>query len=140
MKEKLLQLLKSHPAAAGRSDDFLDTLADDLQADIIRALSGEREDDAGLNEAVEQVYHSDFGIAFFNLYTTKHFPGKQPKEFSARKRIVKSAIETLLVEQCIDFECEPEHIQQVLTNVTDGPTLKRRLMELSTPPSKTSIN
>lgn len=133
MKEKLLQLLKSFPALAGRPDDFLDTLADDIQADIIRAMTGEREEDAGLNDAVEAVWHSDFGITLFNLYTTQDFPGKQPKEFSARKRIVKSAIETLLVEQCIDFECEPEHVPQVLSNVTDGNTLKRRLRELNTP-------
>ena len=38
MKKELLLLLKANPATAGRPDDFLDTLAEDIQAAIIRAI------------------------------------------------------------------------------------------------------
>ena len=38
MKENLLQLLNSNPATAGRPSDFLEALAEDIQAVIIRAI------------------------------------------------------------------------------------------------------
>lgn len=136
MKEQLLQLLKSNPATAGRPDEFLDSLADDLQAEIIRALSPGTDEEDGLRDAVEHVYQSDFGIRLFNLYSTSDFPGKRPVLFSQRKRIIKALIETLLVEQCIDFECEESELPVVLAAATDGPTLRRRLIELSNPPTK----
>ncbi len=130
MKEKLLQLLKSHPATAGRPDDFLDSLADDLQAEIIRALNPGADEEDGLRDAVAHVYHSDFGVHLFNLYTTEDFPGKKALPFSVRKRITRAIIETLLVEQCIDYDCDVEDMPALLSNATDGNTLKRRLTEL----------
>lgn len=38
MKNKLLQLLRTNPATAGRDEEFYDNLTDDIQAVIIRAL------------------------------------------------------------------------------------------------------
>jgi hypothetical protein len=38
MKERLLEFLRNDQAMIGRSDQFLEQLAEDLLADIIRAL------------------------------------------------------------------------------------------------------
>ena len=139
MKEKLLQLLQNSPAYAGRPSDFLDTLADDIQAVMIRAIHPANTDDAvaALEEAVEEVYHSDFGVHLFNLYSVEKFPGKTELVFSARKRLVRALIQTLLVEQCIDYDCDADEIPALLSSVTDGNTLKHRLIELNTEPGKT---
>ena len=136
MKEKLRQLLNNDPATAGLPEDTLGTLTEDVLAMIIRAISPGNSDDAleALQHEVEEVYQSPFGISFFNLYSIENFPGKKPVTFSARKRIVRSAIETLLVEQCIDFTGDLSDVV-TLSNVADGNTLKRRLMELNTLPS-----
>lgn len=136
MREKLLQLLNNSPALAGRPDDFLETLADDIQAVIIRAIHPANTDDAvaALEEQVEEVYGSDFGVHLFNLYSVEKFPGKSELVFSARKRLVRAMIQTILVEQCIDYDCDVEDMPALLSNVTDGNTLKRRLLELSTAP------
>ena len=141
MREKLLLLLNNSPATAGRPDDFLETLADDIQAVIIRAIHPANTDDAvaALEEQVEEVYGSDFGVHLFNLYSVEKFPGKSELVFSARKRLVRAMIQTILVEQCIDYDCDVEDMPALLSNVTDGNTLKRRLLELSTAP-KVMIN
>ena len=132
MREKLLQLLNNSPALAGRPDDFLETLVDDIQAAIIRAIHPANTDDAvaALEEQVEEVYGSDFGVHLFNLYSVEKFPGKSELVFSARKRLVRAMIQTILVEQCIDYDCDVEDMPALLSNVTDGNTLKRRLTEL----------
>jgi hypothetical protein len=130
MKENLLQLLRTHPATAGRPSDFLDSLADDLQAEIIRAIAPDAGDNTLQND-VEDVYVSNFGIELFNLYSTHSFPGKKHLVFSQRKRVVKAAIEALLISQCIDFEGEVSDVTTALSTTTDGPTLRRRLIELN---------
>ena len=137
MKEKLIQLLQNSPATAGRPDDFLDTLADDIQAVIIRAISPGNSDDAmeALEHEVEEVYQSDFGVLLFNLYSTMDFPGKKPMEFSRRKQIIRALIQALLVEQCIDYEIDADELPALLATTTDADTLKRRLRELNTPPA-----
>ena len=137
MKEKLLLLLNSHPATAGRPPEFLDTLADDIQAVIIRAIHPANTDDAvaALEEQVDEVYGSDFGVHLFNLYSVEKFPGKSELVFSARKRLVRAMIQTILVEQCIDYDCDVEDMPALLSNVTDGNTLKRRLTELQATPT-----
>lgn len=136
MREKLLQLLKTQPEIAKYPSEAVDTLADDLQASIIRFLypSNFDEPDADLEQAVDEVWLSDFGVHFFNMYSLEDFPGKKALVFSARKRVVKAAIEALLVEQCIDAYADVADAPQLLENVTDGNMLKRRLRELSAEP------
>ena len=137
MREKLLQLLNNSPALAGRPDDFLETLADDIQAVIIRAIHPANTDDAvaALEEQVEEVYGSDFGVHLFNLYSVEKFPGKSELAFSARKRLVRAMIQTLLVEQCIDYDCDADDIPALFSGASDGNTIKRRLTELSSAPT-----
>ena len=137
MREKLLQLLNNSPALAGRPDDFLETLADDIQAVIIRAIHPANTDDAvaALEEQVEEVYGSDFGVHLFNLYSVEKFPGKSELVFSARKRLVRAMIQTLLVEQCIDYDCDADDIPALFSGASDGNTIKRRLTELSSAPT-----
>ena len=136
MKEKLLQLLKNNPATAGRPDEFLETLVDDIQAAIIRAISPGNTDDAveALQQEVDELYGSPFGIKLFNMYAIEEFPGKKQVTFAARKRIIRAALETLLVEQCIDYTGDLDDVMTLTASSPDGPTLKRRLLELSTAP------
>lgn len=42
MKEQLLLLLRSHPLAKGCSDDYVDTIAEDIMAMVICALNPNR--------------------------------------------------------------------------------------------------
>jgi len=139
LREKLLLLLNNSPATAGRPDDFLETLADDIQAVIIRAIHPANTDDAvsALEAEMEEVYGSDFGVRLFNLYTTENFPGKKAPilAFSARKRLVRAMIQTLLVEQCIDYDCDADDIPALFSGASDGNTIKRRLTELSSAPT-----
>ena len=132
MKEKLLRLLENDPATAGRPSDFLDTLAEDILALIIRALSPGTTVDAvaALEAAVEEVYHSDFGVHLFNLYSTEDFPGKKRVYFSGKKKLVKTLIQTLLIEQ----KTYPDRDEAFPTPhevPTSGPTLKRRLRQVN---------
>ena len=132
MKEKLLRLLENDPATAGRPDDFLDTLAEDILALIIRALAPGATEDAvtELEDAVEKVYHSNFGLRLFNLYTTEDFPGKKLVYFAARERMVKSLIQVMLIEQITTPDRE-EAFPRPICTPTDGPTLKRRLRKVN---------
>jgi len=132
LKEKLLQLLSEYPATAGLPEDFLGSLADDLQAVIIRAMSaGDPNDPLVLIEhQVEDVYLDHFGVLLSNLYTIEPFNGKRHIVFSARARVVKSMIQAMLLEQetideadVVDFGSE-QH----------GATIKRRLTELNGKP------
>ncbi len=132
MKEKLLRLLENDPATAGRPSDFLDTLAEDILAVIIRAIAPGITADAvaELEAAVEEVYHSDFGVHLFNLYTTEDFPGKKKVYFSGRKKLVQSLIQTMLIEQ--RTYPDRNEVFPTPTDVpTDGPTLKRRLRKVN---------
>lgn len=110
MKEALLKLLQSNPATAGRPDDFLDTLADDLQAVIIRAVSPAATSDATVSELehqVDDIFNDHFGVRLCNLYSIEPFHGKKRLYFSARKRVVKSMIQAMLVEQADLFDRDP---------------------------------
>jgi hypothetical protein len=144
VKEKLLRLLENDPATAGRPSDFLDTLAEDIQAVIIRAIApGQTEDEvAALEAAVEEVYHSDFGISLFNLYSIAEFPGKKSLYFSTRKALVRAAIQTILVEQSLLPDRREVFGMTSYSDVppTDGPTLKRRLKEMAVKVPTAAIN
>jgi hypothetical protein len=142
MKEKLLRLLENDPATAGRPSDFLDTLAEDIQAVIIRAIApGQTEDEvAALEAAVEEVYHSDFGISFFNLYGIADFPGKKNISFAARKQLVRAALQTILLEQAASPVGVPFLTEYSDVPPTDGPTLKRRLKEMAVKVPSPAIN
>jgi hypothetical protein len=139
MKEKFQQLLKTYPSTAKMTDEFIDNLAEDICALILRALSPASTDDAlaALEHETDEVWQSNFGVEVFNLYTIKNFPGKKDLPFSVRKRVVRAMFQALLVEQCVDYDCALEVAPDLLDRVHDGPTLKRRLIELNQDPSNT---
>lgn len=124
MKEKLLELLKADPVTAGHSDEFLDGLADDIQAVIIRALvPGDPNDPvAALEHQVDDIYNDHFGVRLSNLYTMEPFHGKKKLYFSARQRVVKAMIQAMLIEQSEQYDRND--------SVQAGETLKQRLAEL----------
>jgi hypothetical protein len=101
VKEQLLQLMKDNPATAGRPDDFLDTLAEDILAVIVRAIAlGDPSDPlVEIEHRVEDVWVSQFGVSLFNLFGMELFPGKKELPFSARKRVVEAMIQAMLLEQ-----------------------------------------
>lgn len=132
MKEKLLQLLKDYPAMACLPEDFLDTLADDLQAVIIRAMSSGDVNDQVLEmeHAVNDVYLDHFGVLLSNLYSIEPFQGKRHVVFSARIRVVKAMIQAMLLEQ----ETIDEADDADFGTAEHGATMKRRLTELNGKP------
>lgn len=101
MKQALLKLFASTPALQGRPLDFLDDLAEDVQAVIIRALGlvipGASDAAAALANDVEDVWVSQFGISLSNLFTfSPHGDQLTP---SRRKQVVQAMIQTMLLEQ-----------------------------------------
>lgn len=133
MKEELLKLLQANPATAGRSDDFLDALAEDIQALIIRALVPGNTDDvaAVLEQRVIDVYNDHFGVKLSNLFMLEPFDGKRKLYYSGRMRVVKAMIQAMLLEQDENFDREPQP-------ETTGDMLRRRLEELT--PGKQLVN
>lgn len=132
MKERLLQLLKICPATAGRPDDFLDTLADDLQAVVIRAIvPGDPNDPVvAIEQTVEDIYLDHFGVMLSNLYMVEPFAGKRHVLFNARMHVVKAMIQAMLLAQNeID-----ESFDADFGSSEHGETIKRRLQELSSKP------
>lgn len=125
MKEKLLQLLSTHPATAGRPSDFLDTLAEDLQAVMIRAI----QTDAGLDITAElearalDIYNDHFGVKLSNLVTIEPFLGKKKLYFSARRRVTLAMIQTMLVEQQDQYDRNDSE--------QAGEVMKHRLADLT---------
>lgn len=133
MKEKLLQLLCDYPATTGRPEDFLDTLAEDLMAVVIRAIAPGNPNDpvVAMEHAVDDVYLDHFGVLLSNLHAIEPFHGKRNVVFSARKRIVKAMIQAMLLEQ----EAIDEQDDADLGSSEHGATIKRRLTELNGKPA-----
>ena len=132
MKDALLKLLKSRPETAGRCDEFLDTLADDVQAVIIRALvPGDPNDPlVELEHQVEDIYADHFGVRLSNLFTVEPFNGKKKLYYSARARVVKAMIQAMLLEQADQYDRNDSE--------QAGEQLKARLAELQ--PTSTLLN
>lgn len=129
MKDALLRILQTHPATAGRPDDFLDTLAEDIQALIIRATVPGNPDDAAeeLEHKVTDVYNDQFGATLFNLFSTQPFLGKRKLYFSSRARVVRAMIQTMLLEQDEHFDRTADAYE------TPAAVLRQRLEELAVP-------
>jgi hypothetical protein len=115
VKEKLLDMLRDIPASAVLSEEFLDDLAEDIMALIIRAITPFANDCVeDVEHQVVSIYNSSFGVQLHNMFWT-HPPGEAEglptEEF---ERISKAMIQTMLLE-------------------LPGETIKRRLQELKEP-------
>ncbi len=128
MKEQLLRLLENNPATAGLPSDFLETLADDIQAVIIRAL--ELEAPVGivvdLEHQVKDIFNDHFGCKLCNLVSIEPFRGKKKLYYSARKRVTLAMIQAMLLEQAEQYDR--------LDSEQAGETLKHRLTYLKLKP------
>lgn len=123
MKQALLKLFTATPALQGKDPEFCDNLAEDVQAVIIRALglaapSTDPQLDA-LENAVEDIWVSDFGIALSNAVTMDTYPHKQSMPYTVRYHAVRAMIQTLLLEQAGHFD------------TGRGEMMQQRLKELS---------
>ncbi len=131
MKDKLLQLFADTPALAGQPSDFLETLADDIQAMIIRAISVEQPVEADITAALEahtlDVYNDHFGVKLSNLFAVEPFHGKKKLYFSARRRVILAMIQAMLVEQADQFDRNDSE--------QAGETIKHRLNDLALKPT-----
>ena len=126
MKENLLTLLMCHPLTKGCSRSFLDDLADDLLAVIVRTVVPENIDSVTeLEHRVSDVYNDHFGVKLSNLFTTEYFKGRIPLVFSDRQRVVKAMIQTMLIEESAVTAFNE------LADEGRGELLKRRLQELN---------
>jgi hypothetical protein len=126
MKENLLTLLMCHPLMKGCSRSFLDDLADDLSAVIVRTVVPENIDSVTeLEHRVSDVYNDHFGVKLSNLFTTEYFKGRIPLVFSDRQRVVKAMIQTMLIEESAVTAFNE------LADEGRGELLKRRLQELN---------
>lgn len=127
MKAELLQILRNHFPNA--SESTLDDLAEDLQAVTIRALVTPNAGDPAvleLENRVEDIYVDEFGRQLTNLLTMVDFPGKTKVYWSARKSIVRSMIQTMLLEQDAAYHRmtdRGEAIKMRLSELTDTPVL-----------------
>jgi hypothetical protein len=126
MKENLRTLLMCHPLTKGCSRSFLDDLADDLLAVIVRTVVPENIDSVTeLEHRVSDVYNDHFGVKLSNLFTTEYFKGRIPLVFSDRQRVVKAMIQTMLIEESAVTAFNE------LADEGRGELLKRRLQELN---------
>lgn len=123
MKAELLKLFAATPALQSKDQEFRDNLAEDVQAVIIRALGlAVPSADQQLNDlenAVEDIWVSDFGIALANAVTMDDYPHKQNMPFHVRYNAVRAMIQTLLLEQAGHFD------------TGRGAIMQQRLKELS---------
>ncbi len=128
MKENLITLLMCHPLTKGCSRSFLDDLADDLLAVIVRTVVPENVDSViELEHRVSDVYTDHFGVKLSNLFTTEYYSGKNILSFKDRQRVVKAMIQTMVTEEAaiVTFnEFNPDGGGR-------AELLKRRLQELS---------
>ena len=130
VKEQLLRLLENNPATAGRPSDFLDTLAEDIQALIIKAivppgpaaLSAADEDRA---HQINDIFSDHFGVKLSNLFTMEPFHGKRKLYYSARAKVVIAMIQAMLAEQ--DKQYDRNDSEQA------GETIRQRLAEMRVP-------
>ncbi len=75
MKENLLTLLKCHPLTKGCTPSFLDDLAENIMASIIRAVVSENvEFIDDLKHRTDDIYNDHFGVKLSNLFTTEYRP------------------------------------------------------------------
>lgn len=88
------------------SGEAAENLADDVQAVVIRHMLASpnkaalaRRDNQELNNAIEDVYVSDFGVNLHNAIFALDFPGKEVVLPTARKEIVVAMIRAMLLEQ-----------------------------------------
>jgi len=126
MKENLITLLMCHPLTKGCSRSFLDDLADDLLAVIVRTVVPENVDSViELEHRVNDVYTDHFGVKLSNLFTTEYYSGKNALSFKDRQRVVKAMIQTMLVEESAVAAFV------ALEDEGRAKLLKRRLQELS---------
>jgi hypothetical protein len=132
VKEKLLQLLENEPALAGRPADFIDTLAEDIQAVIIRAISTDAPLDITdeLEAHALDIFNDHFGVKLSNLVTIEPFHGKKKLYYTARKRVTLAMIQAMLVEQNDQYDRNDSE--------QAGETLKHRLNDLALKP--TTVN
>lgn len=126
MKENLMTLLMCHPLTKGCSHSFLDDLADDLSAVIVRTVVPENIDSIiELEHRVSDVYNDHFGVKLSNLFTTEYYSGKSALSFKDGGRVVKAMIQTMLIEESAVAAFHE------LENEDRGELLKRRLQELN---------
>ncbi len=134
MKDKLLQLFADVPALAGQPSDFLETLADDIQAIIIRAISIEQPSEsditAELEHQVQDIFNDHFGVKLCNLVSIEPFHGKKKLFYSARKRVTLAMIQAMLLEQNDQYDRNDSE--------QAGETIKHRLNDLALKP--TTVN
>ena len=145
MRDNLLTLLKCHPLTKGCTPGFLDDLAENIMAVVIRATVSEGVDGVefidDLKHRTNDIYNDHFGVKLSNLFTTEYCP---PLSFDERSRVVKAMIETMLMEELAivtfnefnpDGDGRAELLKRRLQELTDGDgraeLLKRRLQELS---------
>ena len=125
MKENLITLLMCHPLTKGCSRSFLDDLADDLLAVIVRTVVPENVDSViELEHRVNDVYTDHFGVKLSNLFTTEYYSGKNALSFEDRQRVVRAMIQTMLVEESAVATFNE------LADEGRAELLKRRLQEL----------
>jgi len=127
MKENLRTMLMCHPLTKGCSRSFLDDLADDLLAVIVRTVVPENVDAVTeLEHRVNDVYNDHFGVRLSNLFTLEYYSGKKALSFEDSQRVVKAMIETMVTEEAaiVTFnEFNPDGGER-------AELLKRRLTEL----------
>jgi len=130
MKDALLTLLKVHPITAGRSNEFLDELAEDITAVIIRALVPGDPNDiiADIEHQAEGIFNDHFGVKLSNLFTMEPFDGKKELFYNARKRVVMAMLVAMLVEMNdqtgrIDSEQAGEQIKNRLADLVVSTTV-----------------
>jgi hypothetical protein len=115
-----------HPLTKGCSRSFLEDLADDLSAVIVRTVVPENIDSVTeLEHRVSDVYNDHFGVKLSNLFTTEYYSGKSAISFEDRQRVIKAMIQTMLIEE------SAVAVFHELENEDRGELLKRRLQELS---------
>ena len=129
MKDKLLLLLAAEPVLAGRPADFLDSLAEDIQALVVRALALDVPDDitTALEAQVLDIFNDHFGVKLSNLVTIEPFHGKKKLYYSARKRVTLAMIQAMLLEQHDQYDRNDSE--------QAGETLKHRLNDLALKPA-----
>jgi hypothetical protein len=93
LKDGLLKLFANNPTLASKDAEFLDTLAEDVQAVIIRALGLAPTNDDQLEHDVDDMYVSQLGVQLCNLlFYQRGITG------SEQKSIAKAMLQTLALE------------------------------------------
>ena len=132
MKTELLTLFAATPALASKPAEFLDTLAEDVQATVIRALAlvtpvqataiiaSIADDELAFQNAVDDLWVSELGRTLTSLVTLADYPHKEPITAAQCTTAVKAMLGTLLLEQSL----------AMVDNTAHAAVLKTRLKEL----------